>query len=410
MDFKKAFKLFNDLQSVVETGVVKREDDEPSIRFGAGESALIIQGANNVNAFNDTVDYLWKSDKDIFDTISRDTIRNKLVGLVSSSIDGGEVTLDIFKKKIADLKDIQEESFEVLYPVFGVNYFKADPLKIGPYTIYNKNIHRKVLIKKYPHSESILSLELDDEYYNSDVVISVCENARELSRANEKARVKFRQFEDTIRFMIGDYSKRYDVGIYNFNSFRRTSSIILSEKNAGLNNSMSGTIDSINLHQFPIDDPEYGHDRIWGILAKANPTNLENRIITAIEWAGKAMRDDEPARAFTQYIFGLEALLQFQQKGVLVSPSITYQISEFAAFIISDELESRLVIEKMVKKLYSKRSAIAHGGSSDVDDKDVNEAMYLIKQIVTILLKKQEFKDFNSIEQIGEWVKVQKYS
>lgn len=77
---------------------------------------------------------------------------------------------------------------------------------------------------------------------------------------------------------------------------------------------MSGTIDSINLHQFPIDDPEYGHDRIWGILAKANPTNLENRIITAIEWAGKAMRDDEPARAFTQYIFGLEALLQFQQK------------------------------------------------------------------------------------------------
>lgn len=72
---------------------------------------------------------------------------------------------------------------------------------------------------------------------------------------------------------------------------------------------------------------------------------------------------------------------------MLVSPSITYQISEFAAFIISDELESRLVIEKMVKKLYSKRSAIAHGGSSDVDDKDVNEAMYLIKQIVTILLK-----------------------
>ncbi|PID03937.1 hypothetical protein CSV67_00185 [Sporosarcina sp. P2] len=410
MEFKKVFQLFNKLQSVVEKGGVKREDDEPFLRFEAGKSTLIIQGFDNVNVFNETVDYLWKSDQDIFDTFTRVTIKNILVDLLSSSIEGEEVTLDIIKKMIADLKEILEESFEVLYPVFGVNYFKAEPLEIGPYTIYNKNIHRSVLIKKYPYSESILSLELDDEYYGSDVVISVYENARELSRANEKACVKFRQFEDTIRFMIGDYSKRYDVGIYNFNSYRRTNSIILSKTNAGLNNSMSGTIDSINLHQFPIDDAEYGHDRIWRILAKTNPTNLEKRIITAIEWAGKAMRDEEPARAFTQYIFGLEALLQFQQKGVLVSPSITYQISEFAAFIITDELESRLVIEKTVKKLYSKRSAIAHGGSSDVDVKDVNEAMYLLKQIVMILLKDQDFKGFNSIEQIGEWVKIKKYS
>ncbi|MDA2392158.1 HEPN domain-containing protein [Bacillus cereus] len=409
MDFRKALGLIENLLGKVEKGEIERRDNEPFISF-MGEVMLTFQGKNNVNAFKDTVDFLWKSDKDIFDTINRKVIHDKLVDLIGRATDGDIVNLDTIKEMFAELKSTPVKIFEVFAPVYGVEYFEADPLEIGPYTIYNKNVHRKVLLEKYPHSEKVLTMRLDDENSDSDVVIGVCENARSATRANEKAQLKLRRFEDTIRFMIGDHRKRYDVGIFNFNTYRANSGIVLSEKIAVSNISIAGTVDKVPLHQFPINDSEYGHDKIWGILAKDNPSNLEKRIITAIEWSGKALRDEESARAFTQYIFGLEALLQFQQRGVMVSPSITYQISEFAAFIISDEFEGRLEIEKMVKNLYGKRSAIAHGGSSDVNETELLEAMHLNKLIITSLLTNEVFRDFKTVEQIGEWVKIQKYS
>ncbi|WP_433948133.1 hypothetical protein [Bacillus tropicus] len=409
MDFRKLHSLIEGLLGRVEKGEVERRDNEPIIRFN-GEVMLTFQGNESVSAFNDAVDFLWKNDKDIFDTINRKVIRDKLVNLISHAADGDTVNLETVKEMVAEIKSIPVERYEVLSPVYGVEYFKADPLEIGPYTIYNKDIHRNVLVEKYPYSKQVLTMRLDDENIGSDVVIGVCENARSANRANEKARLKLQRFEDTIRFMIGDHSKRYDVGIFNFNSYRTNSEIVLSEKTAVSNISIAGTVDKVPLHQFPINDSEYGHDKIWGILAKDNPSNLEKRIITAIEWSGKALRDEEPARAFTQYIFGLEALLQFQQRGVMVSPSITYQISEFAAFIISDELKGRLEVEKMVKNLYGKRSAIAHGGSSDVNETELFEAMYLNKMIITSLLTNEALRDIKTIEQLGEWAKTQKYS
>ncbi|PDZ96298.1 hypothetical protein CON36_22675 [Bacillus cereus] len=409
MDFRKSHSLIERLLGRVEKGEVERGDNEPFISF-MGEVSLTFQGKDNVIAFNDTVDFLWKNDKDIFDTINREVIRDKLVNLISHAAGGGTVNLDTVKEMFAEIKSIPVERFEVLSPLYGVEYFKAAPLEIGPYIIYNKNIHRNNLLEKYPQSEKVLNMRLDDEDSDSDVVIGVCENARTVTRANEKAQLRLQRFEDTIRFMIGDHSKKYDVGIFNFNSYRLNTGIVLSEKTIVSNMSVAGTVDKVPLHQFPINASEYGHDKIWGILAKDNPSNLEKRIITAIEWSGKALRDEESARAFTQYIFGLEALLQFQQRGVMVSPSITYQISEFVAFIISDEFEGRLEIEKMVKNLYGKRSAIAHGGSSDVNETELLEAMHLNKLIITSLLTNEVFRDFKTVEQLGEWVKIQKYS
>jgi hypothetical protein len=146
------------------------------------------------------------------------------------------------------------------------------------------------------------------------------------------------------------------------------------------------------------------------MLNKGNHSKLEKRIISAIGWAGKALRDEEPARALTQYVFALEALLQFQQRGSMVSPSITYQMAEFAAFIISEELEGRLEIEKMIRNIYARRSAIAHGGSNGVNEEELYKALVLLKRLIITLTINNEFKDLTSIEEISEWVKVKKYS
>lgn len=210
--------------------------------------------------------------------------------------------------------------------------------------------------------------------------------------------------------MIGDQNKNYDVGIFNFNAWKRKTGIVLSDQEAGSFYQMSGAVDKIPLNKFPVNNPDYGYDKIWGMLKKDNPTKLEQRIISAISWAGKALRDEEPARALTQYVFALEALLQLQQRGSMVSPSITYQMAEFAAFIISDNLKDRVEIEKRIKNIYSRRSAIAHGGSQEVVDSDLGEALFLLKHIITILLTVDPFKNYTTIEEVSGWVKNQKYS
>ncbi|WP_156417432.1 HEPN domain-containing protein [Paenibacillus etheri] len=409
MDHTKVLDMVNDLLLRVEQGYVERQIGEPYMCNGMGDGALTFRGIDNVKAFTDTVEYMWTKDREIYDTISRDRVRSELFILVRKCVDEGKLILDYIKDLFKNLKSEPIYSFEVLYHLYGAEYFKGHPLIIGPYTIYNTKTHRENLLEKYPHGKVELD-DLDEISLESEVIIGVVEKTRDASRANEKALLRLRQFEDTIRFMIGDIEKRYDVGIFNFNVFKRTTGILLSDEITSSTNKMSGAIKPIHLHKFPINDPEYGHDRLWEILGKKNPTELEKRIISAIAWSGKALRDEEQARALTQYVFALEALLQFQQKGSMVSPSITYQMAEFAAFIISDDLNDRLKIEKMIKSIYGIRSAIAHGGSHEVSENVIYEVFSLLKNLITTLVKNETFKDFQTIEQVGEWVKIKKYS
>ncbi|MFP8644507.1 hypothetical protein ACLHWY_23455 [Priestia aryabhattai] len=310
-------------------------------------------------------------------------------------------------------------TYKVLYPVFGAEYCKENPLVVGPFTLYNPKVHRQHLLNKYPHSKEILVAAYDPNPENKKleelekrrvkVVIGVSIEARETKSANEKALIKLRQFENFIRFMIGDQENNYDVGIFNFNEIKYTTGIFLCDETAGSTSSLTGTFEKISLNKFPINDPKYGHDRLWLMLDKKKPNDLEKRILSAVTWVGKGLRDEEPARAFVQYVFALEALLQLQQDS-LVSPSITYAISEMSAFIIAENLENRLLIEDMVKRIYKKRSAIAHGGTHEVEAALLQDALWLVRVLISLLLINEEFKDIKSIDDLSKWVKKQKYS
>ena len=174
--------------------------------------------------------------------------------------------------------------------------------------------------------------------------------------------------------------------------------IFSSEEESGTSGNSSGVHENILLHKTKINNPQYGNDKIWEYLCKDKPNEMENRIINAIQWAGKGLKDEEQSRAFTQYLFALEALLQFQQKDQIVTPSILYHLSELVAFIVADNFDDRTKWEKIVKRLYSRRSAIAHGRSNEVGADELFQAFYLIKQLVTTLLISDEFKDMKDIQ------------
>jgi hypothetical protein len=63
----------------------------------------------------------------------------------------------------------------------------------------------------------------------------------------------------------------------------------------------------------------------------------------------------------------------------LLSPSIANQLAEFSAFILGEELLTRTKYLRIVKDLYGKRSAVAHGGSQSVLKDEVTEVYILVK-------------------------------
>jgi len=415
MDYKEALKKVQKLLKNAELGNVKLDETQNRLVFRGDHSPLGFYGEESVRLFIKTVDVLWKVDKEIYGTYTLKTFEKSFVKFLVKAKQDEECSDETLKAFFRDLRSVEVKKYEILYAVFGARYYKGQPLKIGTFTLYNPRIHRKHLLEKYPHSELMLAVAFDpsdndEEAEKIEVVVGVTEEARESDRAAEKARAHLQQFENTMRFMLGrEDTEEYDIGVFNFNEIKRTRGVLLSDTHATITSRMKGAFNPILLHKYPINDSQYGHDKLWEMLKKENPTDLEKRIISAVSWIGKGLRDEEPARAFVQYVFALEALLQIQQD-VLVSPSITYSISEMAAFILGKDLETCLDIEKVAKEVYSKRSAIAHGSSQEVDSLLLKDALWLIKSLITVLITDERFKDFKRIDDIRDWIKNKKYS
>ncbi|HEY5242333.1 MAG TPA: hypothetical protein VIJ22_12730 [Polyangiaceae bacterium] len=78
---------------------------------------------------------------------------------------------------------------------------------------------------------------------------------------------------------------------------------------------------------------------------------MQKRLVTAAEWVGKARRDADRAKAFVQVVFALEALLQIQDRKMPVQPSVTYRLTETAAYIRGTDLTSRTQIASDINEI-----------------------------------------------------------
>ena len=74
-----------------------------------------------------------------------------------------------------------------------------------------------------------------------------------------------------------------------------------------------------------------------------------------------AVAEKENSVAFTQAMYGIESLLQYEQKGEMISKSIVASIAENVAFLLGCNFDERKELEKQFKELYGIRSKIAHG-------------------------------------------------
>jgi hypothetical protein len=264
------------------------------------------------------------------------------------------------------------------------------PIKFGPYTLYSVNNHINNILSKYPDhgGNDILNNEIKRL---PNILISVVFQAKSAERATEFADGYFSRFEYIISYMIGR-NKKYDVGVFDYHGWKVNEVLSVSGANFSSGGHGTGAILSIDLADAYFTEISNGNSRIWDIVGHIKNGvvgELEKRMLAAIEWIGKANKDEKEVNSYAQYVFALEALLLINHQGI-ITPSIASQISENAAFIIGTNVESRCSVESMVKDVYSKRSAIVHGGSMHVETEDLVRAINIMYGLTRNLLIRNE--------------------
>jgi hypothetical protein len=163
-----------------------------------------------------------------------------------------------------------------------------------------------------------------------------------------------------------------------------------------------------SMHRFWDKENEEFDSRIWGLLDKSDHNEIEKRVLRAIDWIAMAIGEEQPSIAFVQCAFAIEHLLLHQEG--FITKSIVAQISEYAAFIVGHDKDSRKDVADTFKQLYGIRSKIAHGIQADSIDSELQEIVWLSKQIVINLLIKPELKGITTTKMLGEWITNMRYT
>jgi hypothetical protein len=86
------------------------------------------------------------------------------------------------------------------------------------------------------------------------------------------------------------------------------------------------------------------------------------------------------------------------------------QIAEGCAFLLGNDETSSVKIERHVKHLYKVRSAVVHSGKDSVDEKDLDSFIHICRNLVLLLLSKEEFSKITNMSQLADYFKSRKYS
>jgi len=402
--YKKILNLFLEIKENARFNIKPTDQVYRTFNY----DAVVFDGIKSVNIFNENIDAILNSDKEISGTLSKETVIKEVIQMIYDSYNN---KIEISEKGIFDfwvnLKSKEIIEFEILRKMDNVKLDSSEPYVLGPFTFYNLECHMGAIYNRYPEIKS--EIEKYAITINSDVWVSVKVSARDIKKSRYLADLQFNKLENILRYMIGDISGKNNIGILDFKGAEIKRTLILSHKIFSNANNLIGPINIVDIRDdFFIN--QNGNKRIWDILKQNNASDLEHKILNSIEWTGKGLNEMDNSKAFIQFFFAIEALLTYND-GDMISPSIANSISETISFILCDKLKDRLEMEKIIKNLYKKRSAIVHGrASANLQESDLITTYHIANSLVVILLNSSEYKCFKSNKELHEWVKEKKYS
>ncbi|MDB5243048.1 MAG: hypothetical protein JWP57_3673 [Spirosoma sp.] len=407
VEYKNITKEISALKSIARSGETDSFLNDSTKIFNAGSQSISFIGRDTDKSYESIVAKLLNF-KNIQDTISEKEFNKALVRLLQNLFEEQrDCTPADAKTLYSSLLALEVQTYERFCPLYGVKIL-SDKLELGPFCIYNADIIKNKLIKDYKyvreHPETYLE-NLDSPYLIGLKVV-----ARDSEKAKELSESYFRSFENVLSYVIGDLNHIKCPGIFQFTEPRGISTLLHNGKTVISTNENLTVSVPVNLDDESYNSQENGTGELWSLITKPYQakTDIERRILTAVEWAGQAIRELDMKKALVEFVFALEGLLKMDSEGI-ITPSIISQIGDWLAFIIAEDVSNRVKVVDMFKEVYRKRSAIAHGGAKNILRSDCIKAFFLCHQAILTLLIDKELSKIKTIKELDAWVIQQRY-
>ncbi len=309
--------------------------------------------------------------------------------------------------EVLDKMPIQD--FHVLLPIYNIQ-ITDDVIRIGGYSVVKYQY-----IADYFKSIGITmrGKYTQDPYFNYVPFVDFVITGRDNSWAMEKAKAERSLLINYLNMMLFSNIRGIDV--------------ISETTDAGSSNrSFIGTLTSFSVSmstshpmvkRFDIGEAkdwlnreENGSRKMLAVCKTNGGSELEKRVVNAINWVGMAVAEKNNAIAITQATYAVESLLQNQIQGEPISKSIVASIGEMVAFLLGNNYDSRKQWEKQFKETYGLRSKVAHGKGQDITNDQVLTAIGIAYELITTIVTKPQFKEAKTIQAINNYVEKMRYA
>jgi hypothetical protein len=152
-----------------------------------------------------------------------------------------------------------------------------------------------------------------------------------------------------------------------------------------------------------LDSPraqQSGYARLSELLVNVGRNGLDDRVLAAIQWAGRGTVDSRPEEAFLLYAIALESLVLGKQN----QPELAFRFRTMTAHLLRETLPDRRQLVKRLTDLYGIRSKIVHTGSFQVTANDVREIRRYTKEACRTVLTDERFAGMRSEQEFDGWL------
>lgn len=140
--------------------------------------------------------------------------------------------------------------------------------------------------------------------------------------------------------------------------------------------------------------------RMHELLANETRSDLDDRIVTAAAWAGRARTERRREEAFLLYAIALEALLTKPN----ARAGVTERLKLRVAHLVHRKPAARRTLASTMERLYRIRSALVHTGTSDeLSDQDLKIVERVIDLALWTMLTQKPFAQMKSAGEFEKW-------
>ncbi len=389
-------ELVSEVISIMETGSPEEAASAPRGWFNKDKGFYV----KDLAKYNQLLETIYCSDKILTARFSRKTVfefLDKQFPMIKLS----EKPFDLNSKSFfKEFYSVEPKNLVVTAPISGVRLDQG-------VRSFNLSIY------KFGYLEDLqFPIANEKGMYVSAFVKGVYDKNSAIQKANDA----FLNLAKLIVFMSGKLDKSIFIqtglplkpSMSHEQMYVSTSSHQVSDEN--------GPIDWANIknqlrEKIPVNNDFFcknsDFSNLWDLYEKKHNgdklNDLESRILNSALALGESAITEDTRNSIIYTCISLEILFSLDEGG-LFQKSIGEKLSDVFSFIVAKDVDARLEVGKLVKKVYSLRSAIVHGGDKELSNENL-AVNFFMRLAISELLNGERFAKMTKLQDIYEQLK-----